>query len=80
MADKQIQCAGCGRSFTFTAGEQNHYQGRGINEPKRCKNCREARKTDGGAFKGRGDRMKQAVREMDALFKPAKKVSKKVDD
>ena len=77
MADKQIQCASCGRSFTFTAGEQNHYEERGISEPKRCKECRDTRQSDSGGRKGRGAQMKEAARQMDALFKPAKEASKK---
>lgn len=85
MADKQIQCASCGRSFTFTAGEQRHYQERGISPPRRCQGCREAHRTnpdasDGGSVKGRGQLMKRAARQMDALFKPAKKASKKGKD
>ena len=48
-----------------------------MSEPKRCKHCREARKSDGGGVKGKGYRVEQAQREMDALFKPAKKASKK---
>ncbi len=43
--DKQLQCSDCGREFTFTAGEQEFYASRGFqNEPKRCPECRRARK------------------------------------
>jgi hypothetical protein len=43
--DKTIQCADCGQEFTFTAGEQEFYSSRGLrNEPKRCPQCRRARK------------------------------------
>jgi hypothetical protein len=44
MQDKEIQCADCGRTFLFTANEQEFFQGRGMSEPKRCKDCRQARK------------------------------------
>ncbi|MFC1950640.1 zinc-ribbon domain containing protein [Chloroflexota bacterium] len=45
--DKELQCADCGRAFTFTSGEQEFYSSRGLqNEPKRCPECRRARKTD----------------------------------
>jgi CxxC-x17-CxxC domain-containing protein len=47
--DKTIQCSDCGRTFTFTAQEQEFYSSKGFtNEPKRCPECRQARKTDRG--------------------------------
>ena len=50
--DKQIQCSECGNSFTFTAREQEFFATKGYtNEPKRCLNCRQARRStrnDGG--------------------------------
>ncbi len=43
--DKSIQCADCGSTFTFSADEQEQFASRGYtNEPKRCSNCRQARK------------------------------------
>jgi CxxC-x17-CxxC domain-containing protein len=45
--DKTITCADCGNSFTFTAEEQEQFQQRGYtNEPKRCPECRQARKAE----------------------------------
>ncbi|MBN1176554.1 MAG: zinc-ribbon domain containing protein [Dehalococcoidales bacterium] len=45
--DKTLTCADCGNSFTFSAEEQEQFQSRGYtNEPKRCPECRQARKTD----------------------------------
>lgn len=45
--DKQITCAECGASFTFTADEQEFFASRGYtNEPKRCLACRQARKAE----------------------------------
>jgi CxxC-x17-CxxC domain-containing protein len=39
--DKTIVCRDCGREFTFSAGEQEFYQSRGLeSEPTRCKECR----------------------------------------
>ena len=50
--DKTLVCKECGGEFVFTAGEQEFYAEKGfVNEPQRCKNCRDARK--GG---GRSDR------------------------
>ncbi|MDD4859645.1 MAG: zinc-ribbon domain containing protein [Dehalococcoidales bacterium] len=43
--DKTIQCSDCGKTFTFSAEEQEQFQTRGYtNEPKRCLECRQARK------------------------------------
>ena len=44
--DKELRCAECGATFTFTASEQEFFQSKGYtNEPKRCPACREARRT-----------------------------------
>lgn len=43
--DKTLKCKECGAEFVFTAGEQEFYAERGfVNEPQRCKACRDARK------------------------------------
>jgi CxxC-x17-CxxC domain-containing protein len=43
--DKTLECSDCVTSFTFSAEEQEHFQSRGYtNEPKRCPECRQARK------------------------------------
>ncbi len=43
--DKTLVCKECGEDFVFTAGEQEFYAEKGfVNEPQRCKNCRDARK------------------------------------
>lgn len=43
--DKTLVCQDCGEEFVFTAGEQEFYAEKGFtNEPKRCRNCRNARK------------------------------------
>lgn len=46
MEDKVIECASCGKEFTFTAGEQEFYTERGFSEPKKCKECRDAAKAE----------------------------------
>ena len=44
-ADKNLTCRDCGATFVFTAGEQEFYASRGLeNEPGRCPECRSARK------------------------------------
>ena len=43
--DKALQCSDCGATFTFSAEEQDFYRSKGYtNEPKRCPDCRQARK------------------------------------
>ncbi len=45
--DKTLTCSDCGNSFTFSAEEQEQFQQRGYtNEPKRCPECRQARKAE----------------------------------
>jgi CxxC-x17-CxxC domain-containing protein len=55
--DKSLQCSDCGQEFIFTAGEQEFYASRGLqNEPKRCPECRRARKSEryaNGGYKSR---------------------------
>ena len=46
--DKTLICKDCGQEFVFTAGEQEFYAEKGVqNEPQRCKACRDARKNAG---------------------------------
>ncbi len=40
MQDKEISCKDCGKTFTFTARDQEFYTSKGFTEPKRCKECR----------------------------------------
>lgn len=48
FADKTLTCRDCGAEFIFTAGEQEFYQSRGLqNEPSRCPSCRSARRSSG---------------------------------
>ncbi len=51
--DKSIACMDCGAPFIFTANEQAFYAQKGFaNEPKRCKNCRDKRKSGGSGDGG----------------------------
>ncbi len=44
--DKVLICSDCGEEFVFTTGEQEFYAEKGFeNEPKRCKNCRQNRRS-----------------------------------
>ena len=43
--DRTLTCKECGKEFVFSASEQEFYAEKGFqNEPKRCKECRHARK------------------------------------
>jgi CxxC-x17-CxxC domain-containing protein len=45
--DKTLACSDCGNAFIFSAEEQEQFQSRGYtNEPKRCPDCRQARKSE----------------------------------
>jgi len=47
LTDKTLVCRDCGEEFVFTVGEQEFYQEKGFtNEPKRCPDCRKAKKQD----------------------------------
>ncbi len=52
--DKSIQCADCGATFTHSVEDQEFYQSKGYtNEPKRCPDCRQKRKSErngGGGY------------------------------
>ena len=51
FTDKSLQCADCGATFTFGVGEQEFFAAKGFtNEPKRCPDCRSARKSERGGF------------------------------
>jgi len=48
FSDKTMTCRDCGQEFIFSVGEQEFYQLRGLqNEPRRCPDCRNARRTSG---------------------------------
>jgi len=46
--DKSLTCSDCGAEFVFTAKDQAYYSERGFVAPKRCRNCRDARKAQSG--------------------------------
>ena len=53
--DRNLTCQDCGTSFVFTADDQQYHAQKGFsNEPKRCPNCRQARRNDGGGGGGGG--------------------------
>lgn len=50
--DRTLTCVECSVEFTFTAEDQQFHASRGYQDPKRCPNCRQARR--GGREGGYG--------------------------
>ena len=49
FADKTLTCRDCATNFVWTAGEQEFYASRGLeNAPSRCPACRAERRRNGG--------------------------------
>jgi CxxC-x17-CxxC domain-containing protein len=49
FTDKNLTCADCNKEFIFSTNEQEFFASKGFtNEPKRCPDCREARKSSRG--------------------------------
>ena len=42
--DRTLACSDCGRNFVFTVKDQEFYEERGFSDPRRCPECRAARK------------------------------------
>lgn len=62
LEDKVLTCSECGQDFTFTAGEQEFYLSRGLmNEPRRCSECRAARRRERRGAYGDEKRVFSAV-------------------
>lgn len=56
MPDETIRCGDCHRDFTYSVKEQQFYQEKGFSAPRRCKECRQAKKEQGGgSSRGRGE-------------------------
>jgi CxxC-x17-CxxC domain-containing protein len=49
FTDQTLYCRDCNQAFTFTAGEQEFYESKGLTSaPTRCPDCRAARRQSGG--------------------------------
>ena len=46
--DQHLTCADCGHDFVWTAKDQEFFAGKGYQQPKRCKDCRQAKKAQRG--------------------------------
>ncbi|MBN1188756.1 MAG: zinc-ribbon domain containing protein [Dehalococcoidales bacterium] len=76
--EKSLQCSDCGKTFAFTAEEQEFFASKGYtNEPKRCPACRQNRRSErfGGSM-NRGPRQMypavcaQCGKETEVPFQP----------
>lgn len=71
--DKVLVCRDCGKEFIFTGSEQEFFAEKGfVNEPKRCKPCRDIRRENHG---GKVREMHEAIcgdcgRTTEVPFKP----------
>jgi CxxC-x17-CxxC domain-containing protein len=74
--DKVINCQDCNQEFVFTAGEQAFYDQKGFSAPpKRCKTCRDRRKTapdGGGGGGGGGARAPRGTSRIEVEERPAR--------
>ena len=62
LSDKSLTCVECGAGFTFTVGEQEFFNSRGYtNEPRRCPDCRGARRNQQRGGYGAAREMHPAV-------------------
>jgi hypothetical protein len=44
-ADVRLTCCDCGASFLWSVGEQTFYQAKKLSAPKRCKPCRQTKRS-----------------------------------
>jgi CxxC-x17-CxxC domain-containing protein len=57
LEDKTLACKDCAKPFVFTRREQEFFAEKGfVNEPQRCRECRQARRSNGGDASGHGQR------------------------
>ena len=56
--DRNLKCVECENDFVFTADDQDFHSKKGYQDPKRCPDCRSARRSGGGYGGGgyRGER------------------------
>jgi CxxC-x17-CxxC domain-containing protein len=53
FTDRELQCVDCGGRFVFSVNEQEFFANKGFtNDPKRCPDCRMARKQERGVGYG----------------------------
>ncbi len=77
LQDKTLRCCDCGNEFTFSVEDQEFFRSKGYaNEPKRCPECRQARKAERYGNSGYPQRQMYAVicaecgKETEVPFQP----------
>ena len=48
--DKTLSCQDCSQEFAFSADDQEFFASKGYTDPKRCPDCRRARKAERGGL------------------------------
>jgi CxxC-x17-CxxC domain-containing protein len=57
LEDKMLTCKDCAAQFVFSASEQQFFAEKGFqNLPQRCRDCRQARRSNGGGDAPRSSR------------------------
>ena len=46
--DMELVCSDCGNAFVFTGSDQEYYASKDFQAPKRCRSCRDQRKSSSG--------------------------------
>jgi DNA replicative helicase MCM subunit Mcm2 (Cdc46/Mcm family) len=54
--DQHLTCADCGHDFVWSAKDQEFFAEKGFQPPRRCKDCRRAKKEQRGGGERKGDR------------------------
>ncbi len=52
--DQHLTCADCGHDFVWSVKDQEFYAEKGFSAPRRCKDCRQARKERQGDDRKKG--------------------------
>jgi hypothetical protein len=55
MENETLTCEECGKSFMYMAVEREFYEGRGIEAPNLCIDCRRDKGQDKSELKGEGE-------------------------
>lgn len=61
--DQHLTCADCNHDFVWRAKDQEFFAEKGFGPPKRCRNCREAKKEqrEGGDRRTAGEERREQV-------------------
>lgn len=59
-----VTCRECGDEFVITTSEQKFYEERELSLPKRCSECRAARKAAANADYAKKEKPKQSLEDM----------------